>query len=103
MNVPGACYGTGADVAIESAGMTLTKGDLAAMVRARRLAHATMRNIRQNLFFSFVFNGIGVPAAAGVLYPIMGLLLSPMIAGAAMALSSFTVVTNALRLNRAKL
>lgn len=99
----GVAMGTGTDVAIESAGMTLTKGDLAAMVRARRLASATMRNIRQNLFFSFVFNGIGVPIAAGVLYPVMGLLLSPMIAGAAMALSSLTVVTNALRLNRAKL
>jgi Cu+-exporting ATPase len=99
----GVAMGTGTDVAIESAGMTLTKGDLAAMVRARRLAVATMRNIRQNLFFSFVFNGIGVPVAAGILYPIAGILLSPMIAGAAMALSSFTVVTNALRLNRAKL
>ncbi len=99
----GVAMGTGTDVAIESAGMTLTKGDLAAMVRARRLALATMRNIRQNLFFSFVFNGIGVPIAAGVLYPVTGLLLSPMIAGAAMAISSFTVVTNALRLNRAKL
>lgn len=99
----GVAMGTGTDVAIESAGITLTKGDLAAMVRARRLARATMRNIRQNLFFSFVFNGIGVPIAAGVLYPITGLLLSPMIAGAAMALSSFTVVTNALRLNRAEL
>ncbi len=99
----GVAMGTGTDVAIESAGMTLTKGDLAAMVRARRLAKATMRNIRQNLFFSFLFNGIGVPVAAGVLYPVTGLLLSPMIAGAAMALSSFTVVTNALRLNATKL
>ena len=99
----GVAMGTGTDVAIESAGMTLTKGDLAAMVRARRLAKATMGNIRQNLFFSFVFNGVGVPIAAGILYPIAGILLSPMIAGAAMALSSFTVVTNALRLNRAKL
>ena len=99
----GVAMGTGTDVAIESAGMTLTKGDLAAMVRARRLAKATMRNIRQNLFFSFLFNGIGVPVAAGVLYPVSGLLLSPMIAGAAMALSSFTVVTNALRLNAANL
>jgi len=99
----GVAMGTGTDVAIESAGITLTKGDLAAMVRARRLAKATMRNIRQNLFFSFVFNGVGVPVAAGLLYPIAGLLLSPMIAGAAMALSSFTVVTNALRLNSAKL
>ena len=99
----GVAMGTGTDVAIESAGVTLTKGDLAAMVRARRLAKATMRNIRQNLFFSFLFNGIGVPVAAGVLYPVAGILLSPMIAGAAMALSSFTVVTNALRLNATKL
>ena len=99
----GVAMGTGTDVAIESAGMTLTKGDLTAMVRARRLAKATMRNIRQNLFFSFLFNGIGVPVAAGALYPIAGILLSPMIAGAAMALSSFTVVTNALRLNASRL
>lgn len=99
----GVAMGTGTDVAIESAGMTLTKGDLAAMVRARRLAKATMRNIRQNLFFSFLFNGIGVPVAAGLLYPVFGILLSPMIAGAAMALSSFTVVTNALGLNTVKL
>jgi Cu+-exporting ATPase len=99
----GVAMGTGTDVAIESAGMTLTKGDLAAMVRARRLAHATMGNIRQNLFFSFLFNGIGVPVAAGVLYPLTGTLMSPMFAGAAMALSSFTVVLNALRLNAVKL
>ena len=99
----GIAMGTGTDIAIESAGLTLTKGDLAAMVRARRLARATMRNIRQNLLFSFVFNGVGVPIAAGVLYPVAGLLLSPMLAGAAMALSSFTVVTNALRLNAVKL
>ena len=99
----GLAMGTGTDVAIESAGMTLTKGDLAAIVRARRLARTTMRNIRQNLLFSFLFNGVGVPIAAGVLYPVAGILLSPMIAGAAMALSSFTVVTNALRLNAAKL
>jgi P-type Cu+ transporter len=96
----GLAMGTGTDVAIESAGITLTKGDLAAVVRARKLAKATMANIRQNLFFSFVFNGIGVPVAAGVLYPVTGLLMSPMFAGAAMALSSLTVVTNALRLNR---
>jgi Cu+-exporting ATPase len=82
-----------------SAGITLTKGDLSAIVRARRLARATMGNIRQNLFFSFLFNGIGVPIAAGILYPVAGILLSPMIAGAAMALSSFTVVLNALRLS----
>ena len=99
----GLAMGTGTDVAIESAGMTLTRGDLSAIVRARKLAHATMRNIRQNLFFSFLFNGIGVPIAAGVLYPVAGLLLSPMLAGAAMALSSFTVVLNALRLNAVKL
>lgn len=99
----GLAMGTGTDVAIESAGITLTKGDLAAVVRARALAKATMRNIRQNLFFSFLFNGIGVPVAAGVLYPVAGILMSPMIAGAAMALSSFTVVMNALRLNRVQL
>jgi Cu+-exporting ATPase len=99
----GLAMGTGTDVAIESAGMTLTRGDLAAIVRARRLAEATMRNIRQNLFFSFLFNGIGVPVAAGVLYPLFGILMSPMFAGAAMALSSFTVVANALRLNQVKL
>ena len=99
----GLAMGTGTDVAIESAGITLTKGDLAAVVRARALAKATMRNIRQNLFFSFLFNGIGVPVAAGVLYPISGILMSPMFAGAAMALSSFTVVMNSLRLNRVKL
>jgi Cu+-exporting ATPase len=99
----GLAMGTGTDVAIESAGITLTKGDLAAVVRARRLAKATMANIRQNLFFSFVFNGIGVPVAAGVLYPLTGLLMSPMFAGAAMALSSLTVVVNALRLNNVRL
>ena len=99
----GLAMGTGTDVAIESAGITLTKGDLSAIVRARRLSHATMRNIRQNLFFSFLFNGIGVPVAAGVLYPVAGILMSPMFAGAAMALSSLTVVLNALRLNRLKL
>ena len=99
----GIAMGTGTDVAIESAGMTLTHGDLSAMVRARRLARATMANIRQNLFFSFLFNGIGLPVAAGVLYPIAGILLSPMFAGVAMALSSLCVVTNALRLNRVRL
>jgi P-type Cu+ transporter len=99
----GLAMGTGTDVAIESAGITLTKGDLAAVVRARTLAKATMSNIRQNLFFSFLFNGIGIPIAAGVLYPFFGILMSPMFAGAAMALSSFTVVMNALRLNRVKL
>lgn len=99
----GLAMGTGTDVAIESAGITLTKGDLAAVVRARTLAKASMANIRQNLFFSFLFNGIGVPVAAGILYPVNGLLMSPMFAGAAMALSSFTVVVNALRLNRVRL
>jgi Cu+-exporting ATPase len=99
----GVAMGTGTDVAIESAGLTLTKGDLSAMVRARRLARATMANIRQNLFFSFLFNGVGIPIAGGVLYPVTGILLSPMFAGAAMALSSFTVVANALRLNAVRL
>jgi Cu+-exporting ATPase len=99
----GIAMGTGTDVAIESAGITLTKGDLAAVVRARSLAKATMASIRQNLFFSFLFNGIGIPIAAGVLYPVNGLLMSPMIAGAAMAMSSLTVVLNALRLNRTTL
>jgi len=99
----GIAMGTGTDVAIESAGITLTRGDLAAVVRARRLAAATMRNVRQNLFFSFLFNGIGVPVAAGMLYLPFGILMSPMFAGAAMALSSVTVVMNALRLNRVKL
>lgn len=99
----GLAMGTGTDVAIESAGITLTKGDLSAIVRARRLAKATMRNIRQNLLFSFLFNGVGVPVAAGVLYPAWGVLLSPMFAGAAMAASSLTVVLNALRLNKVKL
>ena len=90
-------------MAIESAGVTLLRGDLAGIMHARRLSAATMRNIRQNLFFAFIYNAAGVPVAAGVLYPFTGLLLSPMIAGAAMALSSFTVVTNALRLNATKL
>ncbi|QNA83732.1 copper-translocating P-type ATPase [Sphingomonas sp. So64.6b] len=99
----GIAMGSGTDVAIESAGITLIGGDLGALVRARRLARATMRNIRQNLFFSFIFNGIGVPVAAGVLFPVTGLLMSPMLAGAAMALSSVTVVLNALRLNTVKL
>ncbi|MEO8722502.1 MAG: copper-translocating P-type ATPase [Sphingobium sp.] len=99
----GIAMGTGTDVAIESAGITLTQGDLSAIVRAHTLARATMRNIRQNLFFSFVFNGVGIPVAAGIFYPLNGLLLSPMLAGAAMALSSVTVVLNALRLNRVRL
>ena len=96
----GIAMGTGADVAIESAGVTLVKGDLNGIVRARRLAHATMRNIRQNLFSAFVYNSAGVPIAAGVLYPVFGILLSPMIAAAAMSLSSVSVVSNALRLRR---
>ena len=90
--------GTGADVAMESAAVTLIKGDLQGIVRARRLSRATMRNIRQNLFFAFVFNALAVPIAAGVLYPALGLLLNPMIASAAMAMSSVLVITNALRL-----
>ncbi|HKA74283.1 MAG TPA: haloacid dehalogenase, partial [Xanthobacteraceae bacterium] len=91
---------TGTDVAIESAGVTLLGGDLAGIVRARRLSAATMRNIRQNLFFAFVYNAAGVPIAAGVLYPFFGIVLSPVIAAAAMALSSVSVVANALRLRR---
>jgi len=96
----GIAMGTGTDVAIESAGMTLVKGDLGGIVRARRLSQATMRNIRQNLFFAFVYNLLGVPIAAGVLYPFFGLLLSPMIASAAMTFSSVSVISNALRLRR---
>ena len=98
----GIAMGGGTDVAIQSAGVTLLGGDLGGVLRARRVALATMRNIRQNLFFSLIFNGIGVPVAAGALYPIAGILLSPMIAGAAMALSSVTVITNALRLRNAR-
>jgi Cu+-exporting ATPase len=94
----GLAMGTGADVAVESAGITLLKGDLNGIVRARVLAEATLRNIRQNLFFAFVYNAAGVPLAAGILYPLTGLLLSPMIAAAAMSLSSVSVITNALRL-----
>ena len=99
----GIAMGTGTDVAIESAGVTLIKGDLAAIARARRLSAATMRNIRQNLFFAFVYNALGVPVAAGVLYPVLGILLSPIIAAAEMALSSLSVVGNALRLRNAKI
>jgi Cu+-exporting ATPase len=99
----GIAMGTGSDVAIESAGITLLKGDLTGIVRARRLSQATMGNIRQNLFFAFVYNAAGVPIAAGLLYPIFGILLSPMIGAAAMALSSVSVVGNALRLRHAKL
>jgi Cu+-exporting ATPase len=99
----GIAMGTGADVAIQSAGITLVRGDLSGIVRARRLSRATMRNIRENLFLAFVYNSIGVPIAAGVLFPWTGLLLNPMIAAAAMSASSVSVVLNALRLRRAKL
>ncbi|MEX1026021.1 MAG: heavy metal translocating P-type ATPase [Planctomycetota bacterium] len=99
----GIAMGTGADVALESAGITLLGGDLAGIVRARKLAKATLRNIKQNLFFAFAYNTLGVPIAAGVLYPFFGLLLSPMIAAAAMSLSSVSVIANALRLRRLKL
>ena len=99
----GIAMGTGADVAMESAGVTLLKGDLTGIVRARLLSRATMGNIRQNLFFAFIYNAVGVPVAAGVLYPFFGVLLSPIIAAAAMALSSVSVITNAARLRRVKL
>ena len=99
----GIAMGTGTDVAMESAGITLVKGDLRGIVRARRLSRATMRSIRQNLFFAFVYNTVGVPIAAGVLYPFFGILLSPMIAAAAMSFSSVSVIGNSLRLRRAKL
>ncbi len=99
----GIAMGTGADVAMESAGITLLKGDISGLVRARRLATATLRNIRQNLVFAFGYNAVGVPVAAGVLFPLMGMLLSPMIAAAAMSLSSVSVIGNALRLRRLKL
>jgi P-type Cu+ transporter len=96
----GIAMGTGTDVAMESAGMTLVKGDLRGIVRARRLSRATMRNIRQNLFFAFLYNALGVPVAAGILYPVFGLLLSPMMASAAMTFSSVSVIANALRLRK---
>jgi len=99
----GIAMGTGTDVAMESAGVTLVKGDLRGIVRAVRLSRATMRNIRQNLFFAFIYNLLGIPVAAGVLYPFFGLLLSPIIAAAAMSFSSVSVILNALRLNRMKL
>jgi P-type Cu+ transporter len=99
----GIAMGTGTDVAIESAGVTLVKGDLRGIVRARRLSLATMRNIKENLFFAFVYNALGVPVAAGVLHPYFGVLLSPMIAAAAMSFSSVSVIGNALRLRMVKL
>jgi len=99
----GIAMGTGTDVAMESAGVTLVKGDLRGIVRARLLSRATMKNIRQNLFFAFIYNSLGVPVAAGVLYPAFGLLLSPMIAAAAMSFSSVSVIMNALRLKKIKL
>jgi P-type Cu+ transporter len=99
----GIAMGTGTDVAIESAGITLVKGDLRGILRARKLSKATMWNIRQNLFFAFVYNVLGVPVAAGLLYPLFGLLLSPMFASAAMTFSSVSVIANALRLRRVEL
>ena len=99
----GIAMGTGTDVAMQSAGITLVKGDLRGIVRARRLSQATMRNIRENLFFAFIYNALGVPIAAGVLYPVFGLLLSPIIASAAMSFSSVSVIANALRLRRVRL
>jgi Cu+-exporting ATPase len=99
----GIAMGTGTDVAMESSGITLLKGDLTGILRARALSQATMANIRQNLFFAFVYNAAGIPIAAGILYPAFGILLSPIIAAAAMALSSVSVVGNALRLRTTKL
>jgi Cu+-exporting ATPase len=99
----GIAMGTGTDVAIESAGITLLKGDLTGIVRARRLSRAVLGNIRQNLFFAFAYNAAGIPIAAGVLYPTFGLLLSPIIAAAAMSLSSVSVIGNALRLRAVRL
>jgi Cu+-exporting ATPase len=99
----GIAMGTGTDVAMESAGITLLSGDLRGIVRARRLSRVTMTNIRQNLFFAFVYNAVGVPIAAGALYPFFGWLLSPMLASAAMTFSSVSVITNALRIRRAEI
>jgi Cu+-exporting ATPase len=99
----GIAMGTGTDVAIESAGMTLLKGDLRGILRARKLSRATIRNIKQNLLFAFLYNALGIPIAAGVLYPFFGWLLSPMIASAAMSFSSVSVIANALRLRSLKL
>jgi Cu+-exporting ATPase len=99
----GIAMGTGTDVAMESAGITLVKGDLRGIVRARRLSRSTLRNIRQNLFFAFVYNIVAVPVAAGVLYPLLGWRLSPMLAAAAMTFSSVSVIANALRLRHVKI
>jgi P-type Cu+ transporter len=99
----GIAMGTGTDVAMQSAGITLVKGDLVGIVKAIALSRGVMRNIRQNLFFAFVYNALGLPIAAGILYPFFGILLSPMIAGAAMAFSSVSVISNALRLRNLKL
>jgi Cu+-exporting ATPase len=99
----GIAMGTGTDIAMESAGITLVRGDLRGILRARRLSRATLRNIRQNLFLAFIYNTIGVPLAAGVLYPVVGWLVSPIWASAAMTLSSLSVITNALRLRRVRL
>jgi Cu+-exporting ATPase len=99
----GIAMGTGTDIAMESGGITLVKGDLTGILRARKLSQATMSNIRQNLFFAFIYNAVGVPIAAGVLYPFFGLLLSPIFAAAAMSFSSVSVIANALRLRRVKL
>jgi Cu+-exporting ATPase len=95
--------GTGTDIAMKTAGVTLVKGDLMGIVHARTLSQLTLRNIKQNLVFAFIYNSLGVPIAAGVLFPFFGILLSPMIAAAAMSLSSFSVITNALRLKKAAL
>jgi Cu+-exporting ATPase len=99
----GIAMGTGTDIAIESGSVTLVKGDLSGIVRARKLSQATMRNIRQNLFFAFVYNSLGVPVAAGILYPFFGLLLSPILAAAAMSFSSVSVILNSLRLRKVEL
>jgi Cu+-exporting ATPase len=99
----GIAMGTGTDVAMESAGVTLVKGDLRGLLRARLLSRATMTNIKQNLFFAFVYNALGIPIAAGVLYPFFGILLSPIFAAAAMSFSSVSVIGNALRLRKAKI
>jgi P-type Cu+ transporter len=99
----GIAMGTGTDVAMQSAGVTLVKGDLRGILRARLLSRATMKNIKQNLFFAFIYNSIGIPIAAGVLYPAFGILLSPIFAAAAMSFSSVSVIGNALRLRNAKI